>query len=96
MSSVRPEIRSIRTSVRPQEHGSGIRREMSRVRYRMSGNASLVIVVKTSSPFSPYGSTFPVSGSMISGMKWSSKTCSPCFSSRHSDETPGPMTSESP
>ena len=67
MSSVRPVTRCILTRVRPQAHGSTVSREMSRVRYRISGWPSLAKFVMTSSPSSPYGSTSPVSGSMISG-----------------------------
>ena len=37
----------------------------------------LVTVVKTSSPFSPSSSGSRVSGSIISGMKWSSFICRP-------------------
>ena len=56
----------------------------------MSGNASLVRVVITNSPISPSGRTSPVSGSMISGRKWSSSMCSPDWASTHSQDTPGP------
>ena len=55
MSSVRPVTRSMRRNVRPQAHSPGTMREMSRVRYRMTGMPSLVSVVKTTSPVSPSG-----------------------------------------
>lgn len=48
-----------------------------RVQYRMSGNASLEMLVNASSPISPSGSTSPVSRSMISGIKWPSLICNP-------------------
>ena len=44
---------------------------------------------------SPGATGCSVSGSMTSTRKWSSLMCSP-FRSRHSPETPGPMTSERP
>ncbi len=69
MSSVRPEIRSIRMCVRPQEHGSVIRREMSPRPYRMTGNASFVIVVKTSSPVLAVREHLPRLGVDDLGMK---------------------------
>ena len=69
---------------------------MSPVRYRITGCACLVGVVRTNSPISPSGSGSPVSGSTISGRKWSSKMTSAPLCSDHSDATPGPMISERP
>src|SRR6056297_483218 len=63
--------------------GSTLSDVTSRVRYRITGNASFVREVMTSSPVSPYGSTSPVSGSMISGIKWSSKIWRPFYTGNH-------------
>src|SRR3984885_7993729 len=64
MSSLRPLIRAIRRNGAYELPGSS--RVMSRVRYLMTGIASLVSVVSTSSPGCPSGSTAP-SGPTISG-----------------------------
>ena len=69
--------------------------QMSRVRYLRSGKASLVMEVNTSSPLLPSGRTSPVSGSMISAIKWSSFMCMPVCS-EHSKLTPGPLISVRP
>ena len=58
--------------------------------------ASLVRVVRTSSPYSPSGTVSPVSGLTISGRKWSSNTFRAPRSSGASMATPGPMTSDKP
>ena len=62
--SLRPVILAMRRIARALGGSSRVR---SRVRYRMTGIASLVSVVNTSSPSAPSGSTAPVKGSMISG-----------------------------
>ena len=51
--------------------------------------------VNTSSPSWPSGRTSPVSGSMISAMKWSSLMCMPVWA-EHSKDTPGPDSSVRP
>ena len=53
------------------------------------------ILVNTSSPFEPSGSTSPVSGSIISAIKLSSLMCIPDCAS-HSKATPGPLVSVRP
>ena len=93
MSSLRPVTFCMR---RIERAVPGISRVRSRVRYRITGHASLVSEVMTSSPISPSGSTSPLAGSMISGKKWSSQMCNPSLLSAHSADTPGPMTSERP
>jgi len=60
MSSVRPTTSDIRTWVRPHGHGVGSSDARSPVRYRITGSASLVRVVKVSSPTSPGGTGSPV------------------------------------
>ena len=65
-AALRAVARCVSTRVRPQTHGSTVSREMSRVRYRISGWPSLAKFVMMSSPSSPYGSTSPVSGFTIS------------------------------
>ena len=67
MSSVRCEMRRMRRIVRPQGQGSPNSDVTSRVRNRNIGMACLLSVVSTSSPVSPSGSGWPVSGSTISG-----------------------------
>ena len=96
MSSRRPVILLIRTRVRPHAQVPRRSAEMSPVRYRNSGSASLVTVLNTNSPGVPSGTGAPVSGSTASTRKWSSLTCRPSAASRHSAATPGPITSDNP
>ena len=65
MSSLRPVTLSMRRNAGRAVPGRSAVR--SRVRYRMTGMASLVSEVNTSSPVCPSGSTSPPAGSMISG-----------------------------
>ena len=59
------------------------------------GIPSFVNVVKTSSPSCPGSTGCSVTGSMISGKKWSSQRWVPFWHS-HSPPTPGPLISVSP
>jgi hypothetical protein len=65
MSSLRPVTFSIRRNAGRAVPGSS--RVRSRVRYRMTGMASFVSDVNSSSPCSPAPSTSVVNGSITSG-----------------------------
>ncbi len=77
ISSVLLFIRSILMESLPQGHCPDFIAVMSPVRYRITGDAFFLSVVRTNSPSLSWGNTLPVSGLMISGKTYSSKICNP-------------------